>query len=289
MSLAGGRIENRDIKDGKPGIRGDPTLEVLQGPLQEHVIGVQEDDVVRSDALEAEVPSRALAEPLLGTNHFAALELRNWRRGAVVDHDDRGLGSVPADALHRLAQELDVVVPDRDHDGDGDGPAHDSGPYSEIFRLGAREAGLGGSGLTPWRPHSRRSWGRLRPQLPEHYQEAERERDDVRAVAEGGPRVAGRERVGGQQGQADVDQRPRPLHDLAAGTPELANEKPEAGPGEERAEQAELLADVAELPWIGTGHHVHDALRQVDDDRLARREVNFLELEVRPARRVCRL
>src|SRR5262245_38756338 len=120
--------------------------------------------------------------------------------------------------------------------------------------------------------------GRLGPELPEHHEDAERERHEVRSVAKRSTRVAGRERVGDQQEEADVNERTSPLHDVAAGPPELTRKEPEAGPGNDRAEQPELLADVVELPWIGPREHVADALWEVDDDRVAGREIHLLEL-----------
>ena len=126
----------------------------------------------------------------------------------------------------------------------------------------------------------RRRGGRVQTQLPEHDEQADGQGDDVHPIPERRPGVAGGKRVRDQREEADVDQRSRPIHDVAAGTPELEGEQPEAGEGEDRAEQAELLARVAELPRVGAGGHIDDALRQVDDDRLPAREVHPLEAEV---------
>src|SRR5215208_407327 len=120
---------------------------------------------------------------------------------------------------------------------DAPGPLMAAHRTAGSVRLDPGKPRLGKRRLPRWRTGWCWRGGRVQTQLSEHDEQADDQDHDMRPIPESRPGVAGGERVRDQGEEANVDQRPRPIHDVAAGTPELEREQPEAGEEEDGAEK----------------------------------------------------
>jgi hypothetical protein len=119
MALVGPPLDHRRCAHGGLRVALDLPFEVRKRPVDQEIVGVEEDDVLGLDVVEAEVARGTLADARGRSQYRDPVEVGKRLGGSVVDDDHGHIGILAADALDGVRQGVDVRrVPHRDHDAD---------------------------------------------------------------------------------------------------------------------------------------------------------------------------
>jgi hypothetical protein len=108
MALAGLPLDYRRRARGDLRVVLDLPFEVRKRPVDQEVVGIQEDDVLGLDLVEAEVACRTLAEPGGRSQDGDPVEVGKRLRRSVVDYQHGHIGILMVDALDGVGQSLHI-------------------------------------------------------------------------------------------------------------------------------------------------------------------------------------